>query len=94
MYNTDHLAPILQLLLLGSMILNDHKLYSTIVSVGNVCIVTKHHSTRVPLEAFNTSGPGCSKLTASLVNDSLKFQTSVSNIHQYFLLKKCEKLLH
>ena len=40
-----------------------------------------------------SSGPSCSKLTMSLVNDSLKFQTSVSNIRQYFLLKKCEKLL-
>ena len=33
------------------------------------------------------SGPGCSKLTASLVNVSLKFQTLISNICQYFLLK-------
>ena len=40
-----------------------------------------------------TSGPGCSKLTMSLVNVSLKFQTLISNICQYFLLKKCEKLL-
>ena len=39
-------------------------------------------------------GPGCSKLTTSLVNDSLKFQTLISQICQYFLLKKCEKLLH
>ena len=38
-------------------------------------------------------GPGCSKLTTSLVNVSLKFQTLISNICQYFLLKKCEKLL-
>ena len=37
--------------------------------------------------------PGCSKLTTSLVNDSLKFQTLISQICQYFLLKKCEKLL-
>ena len=37
------------------------------------------------------SGPGCSKLTTSLVNVLLKFQTSISNICQYFLLKKmCE----
>ena len=36
-----------------------------------------------------TSGPGCSKLTTSLVNDSLKFQTLISQICQYFLLKKC-----
>ena len=41
-----------------------------------------------------TPGPGCSKLTTSLVNDSLKFQTLISQICQYFLLKKCEKLLH
>ena len=39
------------------------------------------------------SGPGCSKLTTSLGNETLKFQTLISNIHQYFLLKKCEKLL-
>ena len=39
------------------------------------------------------SGPGCSKLTMSLVN-ILKFQTLISNICHYFLLTKCEKLLH
>ena len=39
------------------------------------------------------SGPGCSKLMTSLVNVSLKFQTLISNICQYFLLEKCEKLL-
>ena len=38
-------------------------------------------------------GPGCSKLTMSLVNVSLKFQTLISQISQYFLLEKCEKLL-
>ena len=40
-----------------------------------------------------TYWPGCSKLTTSLVNVSLKFQTLISEICQYFLLKKCEKLL-
>ena len=41
------------------------------------------------------SGPGCSKLTTSLVNNVLlKFQRLISQICQYFLLKKCEKLLH
>ena len=30
------------------------------------------------------SGPGCSKLTTSLVNVSLKFQMLISQIHQYF----------
>ena len=40
------------------------------------------------------SGPSCSKLTTSLVNISLKFQTLILQIHCYFLLKKCENPLH
>ena len=40
------------------------------------------------------SGPSCSKLTTSLVNDSLKFTLSDTQICWNFLLKKCElKLL-
>ena len=39
------------------------------------------------------SGPACSKLTTLLVNISLKFQSLMSEISHYFLLKKCEKLL-
>ena len=39
-------------------------------------------------------GPSCSKLTTSLVNVSLKFQTLILQIHSYFLLKKCENPLH
>ena len=38
--------------------------------------------------------PGCPKLKTTLVNVLLKFQTLISQIFQYFLLKKCEKLLH
>ena len=38
-------------------------------------------------------GPDGSKLMTPLVNVSLKFQMLISNICQYFLLKKCEKLL-
>ena len=34
------------------------------------------------------SGPGCSKLTMSLVNVSLKFQTLISQIHQFFFVEK------
>ena len=45
------------------------------------------------MDSSHRSGPGCSKLTTSLVNVSLKFQTLISQICQYFLLKKCEKLL-
>ena len=44
-------------------------------------------------EYWHISGPGCSKLTTLLVNVSLKFQMLISEICQYFLLKKCEKLL-
>ena len=45
--------------------------------------------------AYNLkSGPSCSKLTTSLVNVSLKFQTLILQIHCYFLLKKCENPLH
>ena len=40
------------------------------------------------------SGASCSKLTMSLVNDSLKFQMAILQIHSYFLLKKCENPLH
>ena len=36
------------------------------------------------------SGPSCSKLTTSLVNDSLKFTLSDTQICWNFLLKKCE----
>ena len=42
---------------------------------------------------FRTPGPGCSKLTTSLVNVLLKFRTLLSEICHYFLFKKCEKLL-
>ena len=44
-----------------------------------------------------SSGPvmsSCSKLPTSLVNVSLNFQKLISQIYQYFLLKKCEKLSH
>ena len=34
------------------------------------------------------------KLSRSLVNDTLKFQITTLQIHCYFLLKKCENLLH
>ena len=34
------------------------------------------------------TGPSCSKLTTSLVNDSLKFQTLISQICQYFFVEK------
>ena len=42
---------------------------------------------------FKYNRAGCSKLTTSLVNILLNFQELISQICQYFLLKKCEKLL-
>ena len=44
-------------------------------------------------------GPGCSKLMTSLVNETLKFQTLISQICQYFLLKnvkflQCKSVSH
>ena len=40
-----------------------------------------------------TSWLRCSKLTTSIANQTLNFQTLIYQIYQYFLLKKCEKLL-
>ena len=46
------------------------------------------------VQTVHTPGPGCSKLTMSLVNISLlEFQTLISQLCQKFLSKKCEKLL-
>ena len=52
-------------------------------------------SDQIPHKYYAASepGPGCSELTTSLVNEMLKFQTLISQICQYFLSKKCEKLL-
>ena len=48
----------------------------------------------VVIKPLVNPGPSCSKLTTSLVNVSLKFQTLILQIHCYFLLKKCENPLH
>ena len=48
--------------------------------------------TVLPFHLVCHSGPSCSKLTTLLVNISLKFQALISEICQYFFLKKCEKL--
>ena len=74
---------------------------SSVIIFAEFCRITAkvHHifSTKngsvLVCSTFETPGPGYSKLTTSLVNVSLKFQTLRSEISQYFLLKKCEKLL-
>ena len=53
----------------------------------------RHSSFPKQKSGYKKPGPSCSKLTTSLVNVSLKFQTLISGIRHYFLLKKCEKLL-
>ena len=58
-----------------------------------VCSVLKAASFLVHEAAQKTAWPSCSKLTMSLVNDSLKFQVAILQIHCCFLLKKCENPL-
>ena len=58
-----------------------------------VPIVIKDWQFVVMEDLKDSPGPGCSKLTMSLVNISLNFQTLISRFCQYFLSKKCEKLL-
>ena len=71
--------------------------YFLVALVMKVCHCPYMYGSIVALPANRkkciTPRPGCSKLTTSLVNETLKFQTLISQICQYFLLKKCEKLL-
>ena len=68
------------------------------ISVGQ-CLT--HYATWAPLFMelqallvnMQNTGARLFKLMMPLVNVSLKFQTLISQIRQYFLLKKCEKLL-
>ena len=54
-------------------------------------LLLKRRSTKATSEAKSVSpGPSCSKLTMSLVNDSLKFTLSDTKICWNYLLKKCE----
>ena len=61
---------------------NDHRDRSIVTIIIN----TELNDLRIII-CLRKSGPGCPKLTMSLVNVSLKFQTLISNICQYFLLK-------
>ena len=47
-----------------------------------------HQSVR---DSYSISGPGCSKLTTSLVNETLKFQTLISQI--WYISSKCSRQL-
>ena len=50
--------------------------------------ITADLSTMWVIQLILSPGPCCSKLTTSLVNVTLKFETYVSEIRQYFLLEK------
>ena len=54
---------------------------------GGLNYFTESKAPALLMQWFKTCGPGCSKLTTSLVNVSLKFQTLISEIRHYFLLK-------
>ena len=75
----------------GSLILTHAILIFRIVQVIGLqciyCIECKLTNSVVFIIYLN-SGPGCSKLTTPLVNVSLKFQMSIWEICQYFLLEK------
>ena len=71
----------------------------TVAFVTEVTVETVPFVTSVELDMLVTaetrrSEHVCSKLTTSLVNETLKFHTLISQtrVCQYFLLKKCEKL--
>ena len=69
---------------------------SLVAEHGKQCMpCSAYFSKTLLIETLSTETPGrgCSKLTMSLVNVSLKFQTLISEKCQNFLLKKCEKLL-
>ena len=65
-------------------------LYNTLHSYF---VLRKKNKTSISICVMYSPGPSCSKLTTSLVNVSLKFQTLILQIHCYFLLKKCENPL-
>ena len=53
----------------------------------------KEKKKKKKMSIFCGMGPVVQNLITLLVNETLKFQTLISQIRQYFLLKKCEKLL-
>ena len=66
--------------------------YTTLWSVFDKYAVNDTLNQEVCLATDSGPWPGCSKLTTSLVNVSLKFQTLIYQTCQYFLSKKFVKL--
>ena len=64
----------------------------TVKSESSVCII-KHCSSFT--HSFRQTGPSCSKLTTSLVNDSLKFTSSDTQIsYSHFFCKKYQNIVY
>ena len=64
------------------------------VLAGPVIIIAESLLKLIPRQFLCwRSCPGCSKLTTSLVNISLKFQTLISKLIQYFYVEKYENLI-
>ena len=64
---------------------------------ANICFIKLRSENESDYEKMDLldlqPGAGCSKLTTSLVNVSLKLKTLKLQIHCYILLEKCENLL-
>ena len=59
------------------------------------CFPTIQKINQQNYETFATPGPGCSKLTTSLVKCFVKISNvNISNMPIFFLSKKCEQLLY
>ena len=60
------------------------------------CFVQSTVAITIPIDGSDSidlyqTGPGCSKLTTTLVNILLKFQKLISEMCQYLLLKKMKE---
>ena len=81
-------------ILMHSFTFSSFKVYYITLKANTFCKVKTDISQREAMihNDIRISGRGCSQLMTWLVNMLLKFQT-ISQICQYFLLKKCVKLL-
>ena len=67
-----------------------HMLYANIEQWDEFAQSYQSFFNSIFINVYWRSGPSCSKLTISLVNDSLKFKLSGTQICWNFLLKKCD----
>ena len=65
----------------------DHEIFSTFIL--SLPLIQEEQLPVSGKRMSTNPGPSCSKLSMSLVNDSLKFTSSDTQICRNFLLKKC-----